>query len=221
VPAKLRDAKIRYDEYKELLGNSVLDYGGGLGYFSKICRDRGHQSLTYDPHSSDEVQQHKWDTIVALHVLEHINDLDSIISEFRQLINSGGKLIIAVPNFDGLGYQEQGMRWVWAQPPLVHIFHFTASGLMSLLQNHGFTNISISYHERWDANTFCDINNSNRFRHYDGLWGKKPYNSIGVYRKIIAIINSYRRFSGLRKALKDKDNIGIKLAELQIIATAP
>lgn len=218
--AKLKDSSIRLQEYKILLGQNVLDFGGGVGYFSQVARQAGYTSLTYDPFTeSAPVEKGKWDTVVALHVLEHANNLDRICVQIKELLIPGGKLILAVPNFSGMGYREQGMRWVWAQPPLIHIHHFTAAGLCALLARHGFCNLQVSYHERWDANNYCDVKYAERFHRWDAAWGLRPLKSIPAYRRLIAYINSRRRFLGLAKSLRDFDSASDIYSELQITAT--
>lgn len=217
LPAKLRDARIRIDEYRGHLGASMLDYGGGLGYLSLAARETGIESQTYDPYTTPALPyQHGWDSVVALHSLEHSNDLNAICSQFRKLLKPNGKLILAVPNFSGSGYRERGMKWVWAQPPLFHIFHFTPEGIIALLSRHGFSDIQVSFHERWDANYYADVLNAERFRKWDSAWGWRFLRSIPGYRKLVAAINSKRRFNALERSMHTPDQ---DRAELQIVAT--
>ncbi|MHB1620145.1 MAG: methyltransferase domain-containing protein [Sulfuricella sp.] len=218
-PAKLKDSRMRLDEYKGLLGPRVLDFGGGVGYFSQAAREAGYQSVTYDPFTSAvPAEKGAWDTVVALHVLEHANDLDRTCEQLKELLAPGGRVILAVPNFSGRGYREQGMRWVWAQPPLIHIFHFTAAGLAALLSRHGFSDIQVSYHERWDANLYCDVEHAEQFRKWDAAWGIRPFKAFPPYRRLIAYLNSRRRFRGREESLRNYDRTSDISAELQITA---
>lgn len=215
--AKLNDCRARVKEYAPLLGKRVLDFGGGVGYFSQAVREVGLDSVTYDPYVTAAPPPKKvWDCVVALHVLEHSNDLERTLSEIKEFLVLGGKVVFAVPNFESSGYRDQGMRWVWAQPPLIHIFHFTAAGLTALLVRHGFENIQISYHERWDANHHADVLHAEHFRRWDAAWGLRWFRSIPGYRKLIAAINSRRRYRALEKSMETprKDR-----AELQVSAT--
>jgi SAM-dependent methyltransferase len=221
LKAKLKDARIRFSEYKALLRGSILDFGGGLGYFSQVCRSNGHKSITYDLYSSNNPTNEKWDALVALHVLEHTNDPNELVLKFKALLNPGGRLIVAVPNYGGIGYRSQGMHWVWAQPPFLHIFHFTANGLSKLLERHGFVDMEISYHDRWDANTYCDVNHPRSSRKFDAAWSLKPFNAAHAYRKLVALINTYRRFRGLRKSSSSASCRNDFLSEIQITAIAP
>lgn len=217
--AKLQDCRIRVKEYQPLLGRRVLDFGGGVGYFSQALREAGLESTTYDPYLSGAAPDRSaWDTVVALHVLEHSNDLGRTISEIKEWLVPGGRVVLAVPNFASLGYRERGMNWVWAQPPLVHIFHFTATGLRALLERHGFADVEASYHERWDANLYCDLAHAEEFQRRDALWGLRPFKSIPTYRRWVARHNAKRRFEGLAIALTDFDPAKDVYAELQITA---
>jgi SAM-dependent methyltransferase len=219
LPAKIKDSMLRLKEYQPMLGKRILDFGGGLGYFSQVARAQGYDSVTYDPFAkASSPPQNGWDTLVALHVLEHANDLDRICHQMKSLLVPGGRIIIAVPNFEGLGYRTLGMRWVWAQPPLIHIFHFTAKGLEALLRRHGFSDFQISYHERWDANNSCDIEHEATTRRRDAAWGKRYLRAIPLYRKLIAQRNTRWRFQGLETALKDYDKTRDIYSELQITA---
>lgn len=217
--AKLKDCRQRVEEYRPLLGKRILDFGGGMGYLSTALKETGFDSLTYDPYVPGQSPgKNEWDTVIALHVLEHSNNLERTLSEIKSLLAPGGRIILAVPNRAGEGYRTMGMNWVWAQPPLVHIFHFTAQGLKTLLERHGFMDIEIRYQDRWDANRFCDIEQAAVFRQKDALWSLQPFNRIATYRRWIARRNARLRFAGLTVALTNQPPNDDTLAELQVSA---
>jgi SAM-dependent methyltransferase len=216
--AKLRDCRARIQECGAHMGKRVLDFGGGVGYFPKAASEAGLESITYDPYVNAAIPaKGHWDCVVALHVLEHSNDLDHTISQIKSFLAPGGSVIFAVPNASGLGYQKLGMRWVWAQPPLVHLFHFTAAGLQALLTRHGFDRLEASYHDRWDANYHADVLHSGRQRLLDSLWGLKPLNRFGPYRRLIATVVSALRRRSLNQSNKAQIPEADR-AELLIIA---
>jgi SAM-dependent methyltransferase len=217
--AKLRDCRMRVREYESLLGKRVLDFGGGVGYFSKAVAETNRESVTYDPYVSETPPASGgWDTVVALHVLEHSNNLERTLEEIKGFLAPGGRLILAVPNFASRGYRELGMDWVWAQPPLVHVFHFTSFGLRALLERHGFADIRISFHERWDANLYCDLAHAEQYRRWDALWSLRPFNRFTAYRRWVARRNASLRFAGLEEALRGSDTQSDIHAELQVTA---
>lgn len=200
--AKLNDARMRIVEYGDRLGRRVLDFGGGLGYFSEAARACGHESETLDHFAGNGVDlAAPADTVVALHVLEHANDLDRIVSLMCSLLRPGGQLLVAVPNYHGAGYRHLDMRWVWAQPPLIHIHHFTAAGLRCLLERHGISDCRISYHDRWDANHVADVTDAENFHRRDAAWGRRPWCRFAVYRKWIANRNASLRNLALDQSL--------------------
>jgi SAM-dependent methyltransferase len=217
--AKSRDCRERIGEYRPFLGKKVLDFGGGLGYLSAALRNEGYQSITYDPFCrKDDEKVGSWDTVIALHVLEHANDPDRTVKEIKGLISDGGRLILAVPNAGGKGYRERGMAWVWAQPPLIHTIHFTAIGLTSLLERHGFVIESVSFAERWDANLCTDLERVKLHSWLDAAWSRQPWHGYSLYRKGCAFLSSRFRIMGLRKARKGFDPANGEYSELQVVA---
>jgi len=190
-----------------------------MGYFAKAVSQTGRASITFDPYVvTPPPATASWDTVVALHVLEHSNDLERTMAEIKGFLVPGGRLILAVPNFASRGYQEMGMNWVWAQPPLIHIFHFTAAGLKALLLRHGFTRIETSFHDRWDANLYCDLAHAKTFRRHDALWSLRPFKQFAPWRRWVARRNARLRFAGLQIALRDHDPHADIYSELQMSA---
>lgn len=218
--AKMRDARLRVSEYRQLMGKRVLDFGGGLGYFSRAAREAGYESITYDPYlSQHQIEEGSWDSVVSLHVLEHAPDPLATLGAMRRSLKKGGNLIIAVPNFLSLGYQELGMNWVWAQPPLAHIYHFTASGITTLLEQAGFKVKTISFCERWDSNLYIDLKCREKYSRLDAEWFVSPYAKYRLFQKYVALRNSILRFQGLKHTANNEMNIKENLSELQLVAT--
>lgn len=215
--AKLKDARQRVAEYSDRLGPRVLDFGGGLGYFSQAVRETGRESVTYDPFAGGDPIEGEWDSIVALHVLEHSNNVGNLLHKIIRHLKPGGNLLLAVPNLDGAGYRKLDMNWVWAQPPLVHVHHFTALGLCKLLTRNGFSECAIRYRERWDANRVADIEEVKKFSQLDNQWGKFPFVAIPMLRQYIARRNATARFRALTQSTII-DGRESEAAELEISA---
>jgi len=217
--AKYRDCLARIEEYRPWLGHRVLDFGGGVGYLSDALRANGYESQTYDPFCTigDRVES-GWDAIIALHVLEHSNAPGSTIAQIKSLLSSDGVLILAVPNAGGKGYRELDTKWVWAQPPLVHVLHFTKHGLCALLERNGFVIQEVRFVDRWDANLYCDLEKARQFKFIGGLWGRQPFNRLGFYRKLCALSESSLRTRGLLKAINKTFTNSDDFSELQVIA---
>ena len=200
---KRRDAEERADELAPLLGSRVLDLGGGLGYFTDALRKRGLDAFVYDPyahHGARRPDAGSFDTVVCLHVLEHAANPLAFLHDAAAFLKPGGRLVIAVPNAAGEGYRRLGTKWVWAQPPLVHIHHFTPGGLLQLLERAGFCEPHLSFHERWDANSVSDITSFGFSRAMNGLWAFPGLKRIGPWRKAVASAAVHLRFWQLEKA---------------------
>lgn len=219
LPAKIRDCRERIAEYRPLLSGRILDFGGGLGYLSRLLREEGFNSVTWDPYcGGDAPPGGAWDTVIALHVLEHSNDPDRTLSHISSLMRPDATLILAVPNAAGEGYRTRGAEWVWAQPPLIHTLHFTETGLKSLLSRHGYDIREVRYAERWDANRISDLEELSRQSLLDGLWGRQPWNRFTPYRRIVATVASLARLRALRRLRREHPVTGSEGAELQVVA---
>jgi len=217
--AKMRDARLRVQEYRQFLGRRVLDFGGGLGYFSRAAREKGYESVTFDPYLNDhKIEVGVWDSVVSLHALEHVSDPVKMLGVIRNCLKQGGNVILAVPNFLSRGYQELGMSWVWAQPPIAHIYHFTPRGISALLEQSGFELEIISFCERWDANLYTDLKCRDKYILRDLEWAVSPYSKYRIFQKYVAIRNSLLRFEGLKNAKDKNTNSDDSLSEMYLIA---
>lgn len=179
-PAKFLDALSRVHELRTEgigLGPRLIDYGGGLGYFARAARLYGYDAATYDPvyAAGATAPAGPVDSIVMAHVLEHCRDLDHVLRDTRRYLRPGGVLVVAVPNAESEGYRRLGLAWTWAQPPLVHVHHFTARGLTALLERHGYRVERLRYRERWDANRISDIRLRPLFRQLDRVYRRSPF----------------------------------------------
>ena len=77
------------------------------------------------------------EVITMWHVLEHIYDLNGLLSSFKERLLPGGHLIIAVPNPESHDAEHYGKFWAaWDVP--IHAHHFTEASASKLLGNHGF-----------------------------------------------------------------------------------
>lgn len=215
--AKMRDARLRVREYRNILGKKILDFGGGFGYFSKAAREQMYDCLTFDPFvNKNHAEEGVWDTIVLLHVLEHVRDPLTLLMNLHRYLKPDGNLILAVPNLLSTGYQEVGMQWVWAQPPIAHIYHLTPNGIAALLERSGFVIENMTFRERWDANLYADLKCREKYHRLDLEWFTSPYAKHRLFQKYIAFRNSILRFDSLKHTMNDNDNM--ELSELCVVA---
>jgi hypothetical protein len=92
------------------------------------------------------------------------------------------------------------MKWVWAQPPVAHIHHFTSQGILQLLDRAGFHEPHLSFHERWDVNSASDIASVNTSRALGRLRRFPVLNHVGLWRKAVVWVDILRRFRQLEEA---------------------
>jgi len=79
----------------------------------------------------------KFDTIIALNVIEHIKDDSLAINNCKKLLKEDGKLIVLVPAYQCLYNQMDSM--------LEHYRRYSQKKLKSLLKNEGMINIHSQY----------------------------------------------------------------------------
>lgn len=63
---------------------------------------RGREVVFHQVSAEDLEVTRKYDAIVLTHVLEHVDDPVAVLRGLRQILVSGGKLVVAVPNFEAL-----------------------------------------------------------------------------------------------------------------------
>lgn len=78
----------------------------------------------------------RFDAIVAQHVVEHLPDPAAFFADAAALLAPGGRLLVAVPNFDARLRRVAPEAWGWYQVP-VHLHHFTEVALTRLIDRAG------------------------------------------------------------------------------------
>lgn len=137
---------------------TILDYGCGTGMFLKVCQDNGWKAFGMEPDDgarklgtemglnvfSDKerlktyTNNQTFDIITLWHVLEHVTDLDETLTFFKDKLNKGGALIIAVPNYTSFDAQHYKEFWAAYDVPR-HLYHFEIKTIQKLLSKHGFS----------------------------------------------------------------------------------
>ncbi|MES2003562.1 MAG: class I SAM-dependent methyltransferase [Bacteroidota bacterium] len=136
---------------------SLLDVGAGTGAFSHTMQSAGWKLTALEPDDTARqnaqnkygltlespeklfsLQANQFDAITMWHVLEHVHDLHGYLTQFHTLLQPGGRLIIAVPNYtsyDAAVYKEY---WAAYDVPR-HLYHFSPKSMEMLGNAHGFS----------------------------------------------------------------------------------
>lgn len=76
-----------------------------------------------------------FDVVTMNHVLEHMPAPEIAIEECSRLLDKGGLLVVAVPNFTSL--QSSWGKHLWFHLDIPHhLYHFSEEGLTSLLEKY-------------------------------------------------------------------------------------
>lgn len=166
----------------------IMDIGCGSGGFLKIANEngweycvgvdanerysdiyeetRGVQFLqTSFEHIDHEKIGSEYDCISMWNVLEHLYDIQQIISDVRRMLKPGGLMFIMVPNVESLAsriIRERSATFNWK-----HVSHFTRNSLDRLMSSCGFT--AVHY-----ETVISEIDNVKSY-----LSGEYPYHGYG------------------------------------------
>ena len=134
----------------------VLDIGCGTGDFLQKCSEKKWITKGIEPSEIARIQAIKnynldvdrdtdlkklkgeFDIITMWHVLEHVTELNSTISELKRLLSKEGKTVIAVPNLESFDSSYYKKYWAAYDLP-IHLYHFSKDSIIKLFENHGFS----------------------------------------------------------------------------------
>ncbi len=148
---------------KEKLLNSfvsrgtLLDYGCGSGHFLSYCQTKGWSVSGVEPDDGAraiasqtvrKVYKTKEDLLASepntrfaaislWHVLEHLPDLNSVISFLNSSLERDGALFVALPNPQSYDAKKYKGHWAAFDLPR-HLYHFEKGSLCKLFEKHGF-----------------------------------------------------------------------------------
>lgn len=139
----------------KIKGN-ILDIGCATAAFLKYCKDKNWEVAGVEPNEdarkfakningievvSEEnlknFNSNSFDIITMWHVLEHVADLHSHLTEIKRLIKNDGTVFIAVPNhlsYDAIKYKNFWAAWDVPR----HLYHFTQDSMKNLIEKYDF-----------------------------------------------------------------------------------
>ena len=88
-----------------------------------------------------------FDLVVALHVIEHVHNLDATVAEIHRVLRPGGLVFAVCPCVTHIKARLAGERWKYLGPP-GHLWYFSPATLSRFLEKSGFITLKASciYH---------------------------------------------------------------------------
>ena len=133
----------------------LLDVGSGTGAFLDEMKRHGWDitGLEPDPDARNIAQNlyglelndtsllsglppAEFDVITLWHVLEHVHDLRDTMAQLFRLLVTGGRLVIAVPNYTCLDEKIYRQYWAAYDVPR-HFYHFSPQAMDRLVKQQG------------------------------------------------------------------------------------
>jgi len=135
-------------KYAPILNGKLLDFGcGSKPYESLFSNVQEYIGLDYKNdghnHSNESVdvfyngkeipfEDETFDSVLSTQVFEHVEDIEFTIRELHRVLKKDGKILITAP-------------FIFPEHELPHDYRrLTSTGLISLLQRHGFKAIEVN-----------------------------------------------------------------------------
>lgn len=136
-------------------GKSILEVGCGNGMKLEIYQKYGMKTSGIDPYGpqlsekekklgiirksidKNPYRENSFDYIILKEVLEHIPNQKSVLDKCYRWLKHGGKLIITVPNTQGLWNKIFKKNWCGYDVPR-HLYNYNPKNLSFILKKNGF-----------------------------------------------------------------------------------
>lgn len=156
LPDNLRVLEVLNDLFPNR--GKLLEIGSYLGIFLDKIRSAGWDTTGLEPFSTVAEYARKtyklniiqklltqaafpdgtFDSVIMLHVIEHLPDPAEYVREARRVLKKGGVLVVETPRFDSLMFKVLGRRERSLSNCDGHIYFFTVPSLTQLLEKNGF-----------------------------------------------------------------------------------
>lgn len=198
-PKRKVSASFFLDEARNYLKTGyLLEVGCGFGFFLNEARMRGWSPFgveiapdelqwartnfnldVFNSLDDIEIQNRKFDLIVLWDVIEHIPDVNNLLENCFNLLNSEGALVIKTPNAEGLTIKPTFWFWLYLQfywqliypaNPIEHVYHFTPNFLTSLIKEKNFVVKKIITKQKWQERILVGRNQFIKFIRLPLMW---------------------------------------------------
>lgn len=137
---------------------ALLDVGCGPGFLLNVAREHGWSTtgLDLNPWAAGYARDQlgldvraatideagldtaSFDAVTLMDLIEHTGDPEAIIAEVSRVLRPGGVLAIITPDAGSPVSRALGTRWPELQRAPEHLVLFSARGLTTMLERHGF-----------------------------------------------------------------------------------
>jgi len=147
-------------QFEDNLGTKILEVGCGIGTFTKLLAQNGAEILGLDmDHKAVEiamaetkdldgvtieladVTKRKWnaefDTVVAIDVIEHIENDYNIMNSLYQTLSPGGNIIIKVPAMPSV--------YCTLDESVGHYRRYSRQSIIDVMTGAGFQNVQVKF----------------------------------------------------------------------------
>ena len=121
-------------------GFSHLDFGGGDGCLSRLLREDGWDSASWDPFFDPDssLDGRKFDLITAFEVFEHAPDPHAMMRQLVSAANEGAFVYFSTFTHDRAVKADQRIDWWYVAPRNGHVSIFSRYSLSLLGDRYGF-----------------------------------------------------------------------------------
>jgi len=88
------------------------------------------------PLEENKFPQENFDAVLASHLIEHLNDPASFLTEANRVLKEGGRVFITTPNISGFQARLYGGQWRSAI--FDHLYLFSVRTLTKMFKKAGF-----------------------------------------------------------------------------------
>lgn len=131
----------------------LIDVGAGTGDFVVRCQQAGWVAKGIEPNktakkqgqqkgvdyssSLQNIKEGSVQCVTLWHVLEHLPNLEETVNELHRVLETDGRIVLAVPNFLSWDAQRYQSNWAAFDVPR-HLWHFSPRAIERVFSAAGF-----------------------------------------------------------------------------------